>query len=179
MTFNNPTIQLVPDSIYIVTTYIMGPAGEFHWSICITDQTGAAATKYHWAQLEGNTGQDEGVVVKNIQPVRMYSRTGRLTFGFFHVSQFKAPSTDYMNAFTKNIFDAPHTSGYSTIYENRINGLTCRTWAMTVYEKLQAAGLITRKTTRDEIEAIVKEKTIELAAMAGKGELIISGHIKI
>jgi hypothetical protein len=63
-----------------------------------------------------------------------------------------------------NAFDPPHTAEYPTVMENRKKGLTCRTWPMKLYQKLVEAGLFQREdsSTADEIEALIKHKSIEL-----------------
>jgi hypothetical protein len=75
-----------------------------------------------------------------------------------------------------NALDPPHTSGYPTVMENRKKGLTCRTWAIKVYQKLVEAGLIQREGS-DEIEAFIKHKSIELEQMAAEGKLEMSETI--
>ncbi|KAJ2919406.1 hypothetical protein MD484_g1047, partial [Candolleomyces efflorescens] len=158
----------------------MAEVGKFHWSLYFTDDAGVA-TRCHWAVLPPGSGKVEGVIIVPNYPVTMYIDSFLVTFAFFKISGFTPPDFEITKQLAINAFDPPHTAGYATVVENRKKGLTCRTWAMKVYKRLLEAGFIQRDVSAapDEIEALIRSKSIELEQRAAEGKLETSEIIVV
>lgn len=167
----NPLVLLEPNSLYVSTNQLIAQIGKFHWVLYITDEKGIA-TKHHWAVLPANSSTIEGPVSEIVHPVTTYSKTeGIAAFAFFRIEGF-TPTPDMDDVLHKifhNVFDPPYPLGYTTVPENRKNGISCRTWAMCVCKELMKAGHIVRADSDNDvnkIEKFVTDKSVEIELLS-------------
>ncbi|KAJ7168121.1 hypothetical protein C8R43DRAFT_876624 [Mycena crocata] len=116
------SILLEPASLYVTTTQLA--EARFHWALIATD-TNCSAVRHHWHEKADTPGSAEGYGFQRVQPK---SLTGRVVLGYFKISGYVcAPSGIF-----SDICETTFPTSYSTVPENRQNGITCRTWVLEV-----------------------------------------------
>ncbi|KAF9072298.1 hypothetical protein BDP27DRAFT_1418205 [Rhodocollybia butyracea] len=120
-------VPLEPDSLYIATSQIFGELGKFHWVLYFTGASGAGATRYQWSpNVRGDTA--EFTECDTIDTPTTFTRTGTTIFAFVKIHGYIPISLNDLAPLCANVFDP--ADRYSTVYENRRNNMTCRTWLL-------------------------------------------------
>ncbi|KAJ6606575.1 hypothetical protein DFH09DRAFT_1120679 [Mycena vulgaris] len=148
------SILLEPLSLYVTTTQLS--EAKFHWALIATDSN-CSAIRHHWHEKPDTHGLAEGYGFQEVQPK---SLTGRVVLGYFKISGYTAPSPATFADICRSTF----TTSYSTVPENRQNGITCRTWVLQVLSTLCARGYITRyegsiRNFVDCLERVITERS--------------------
>jgi len=127
------SILLEPASLYVTTTQLA--EAKFHWALIETDSA-CSAIRHHWHEKPDKRGLAEGYGFQRVQPK---SLTGRVILGYFKIRGYTPPSSGTFAEICETTFD----TSYATVPENRRNGITCRTWVLSVLSTLCARGYIT------------------------------------
>ncbi|KAJ6618287.1 hypothetical protein B0H10DRAFT_2030168 [Mycena sp. CBHHK59/15] len=155
MTAASGSILLDPASLYVTTTQLA--EAKFHWALIVTDAN-CSATRYHWFEKPDTSGNlAEGYGFQSVQPK---SLTGRVVLGYFKIRGYTSPSAGIF----AEICQATFQTSYPTVYENRRNGITCRTWVFQVLSTLCTLGYITGfdgscRAFVDSLERVITEQS--------------------
>ncbi|KAJ7702391.1 hypothetical protein B0H17DRAFT_144898 [Mycena rosella] len=173
-------ILLEPSSLYVTTTQLA--EAKFHWALIATDAN-CSAVRHHWHEkpdtrglttatdsrtsararssvVEGLSGATpcEAYGFQKVHPKSLL--TGRVVLGYFKISGYCAPPPATFAEICQTTFGA----SYSTVHENRRNGITCRTWVLQVLSTLCARAYITGyegtiQNFVDSLERVITEQS--------------------
>jgi len=157
----NKVIELDPNSLYISLTQILNPG--FHWSLYITDIHGVA-TKHHWSGKSpveeesrhhsfARKGPAEMYSHPQTHPVMQRTKSHNLNLAFIFISSYDPPKGEF--DFPK-LFGSIFTS-HPNVWQNRQNGISCRTWVMKALEALHSRGLL--NLSAEEVKGLEKVVT--------------------
>jgi len=151
------SILLEPASLYVTTTQLA--EAKFHWALIATDAN-CSAIRHHWHEKPDMraSGLAEGYGSQRIPEPK--SLAGRVVLGYFKIGGYTAPSPGTLAEICQSTF----RTSYSTVPENRRNGITCRTWVLQVLYTLCLRGYITgyEGTIRnfiDNLERVITEQS--------------------
>jgi len=164
------SILLEPTSLYVTTTQLA--EAKFHWALIETDST-RAAIRHHWHERPDTRGFAEGYGFQRVQPK---SLTGRVILGYFKIRGYTPPSPSIFAEICETTFG----TSYTTVPQNRRNGITCRTWVLQVLSTLCARGYITGfEGTADKFVDSLERVITEQSCTADNTYLTIFYHQRI
>lgn len=153
-------VLLEANSLYVTTTQLL--EGKFHWALIVTDHQ-CTAVKHHWYEKptcdpthpgHGLRASCSPVECYGFQRINPKSSSGRIILGYFKILGYTPPvSPKVITAICETAF----VKSYTSVQENRSNGITCRTWVLEVLFELCALGIITGRagtSNRDVVDAL-------------------------
>lgn len=189
--------KLEPSSLYIATQSIPTAGYQtFHWFLLAVARDGSA-TSHQWVETDGNIGNTEERYTQVHAPTCAPFTRNPSVLALFRVKGFNASCadvgemlgggdsdvSDLGSEFESESQPTPLETAcatalqrhYPTMHENRVHGLTCAKWVLTVLKSLQQNGYITRSDDISSVESYVKgisaeqEELLVKSLLNGKG----------
>ncbi|PBK66387.1 hypothetical protein ARMSODRAFT_364426 [Armillaria solidipes] len=169
MSASNPTVPLVPNSLYIATNQLINQLARFHWAFYKTDENGKATT-YEWTELPPRSDRFEGVTITPVDPVTTYTKKLSIVFAFMKVKGMKTmPDQETFQEMAMQAFTGPNRLGFTSLLQNRQAGMSCRAWLKSMLAMLIARGYLDRNESPQWFEDEITKVSVDLEMQLAEG----------
>lgn len=177
--------KLEPSSLYVATQSIPTAGYQtFHWFLLVVARDGST-TSHQWVETDGNVGNTEERYVQVRAPTCAPFTRNPSIVALFRVKGFEPACADNgelpLGGGDSDVSDLGSeisesgsqptpmeaacaealSAHYPTMHENRLHGLSCKTWVLSVLKKLQRKGHISRSDDVCSIESGIKSVSAE------------------
>jgi len=147
-------IKLEPSCIYVSTVPLT--TGAFHWLLVYVDASGTC-TSHQWSPISDKDPAGREAYLRTELPRGASSRTaGYVVLGYFKVSDL-TPFTLCVEGAFEAICKGVFATSFDNARQNRMNGISCRTWITDIMTKLlspeRALEIERRVTARSKLRS--------------------------